>query len=106
MPSLRHMNFIRQTHDDFRGAPEKGLERIQVLFVLAILLGVGMLLGPTLLKKAHVEKDFRMKVLLRAFHTANGAYRQRNPDEGYAKEIIELVQNKKKIHARPANPHH
>jgi len=81
-----------------KDSTEAGLEQIQLIFFLAIVLILGVLFVPTQVKKDHVEGDIRMKALLRAFHSANDAYRQRNPDQGYAEQIAELVHNKKKIH--------
>lgn len=81
----------------FGALPEAGFERIQGLFFLAVVIVIAMLLGPTLVKKAHAEHDIRMKILLRSFHSANEAYRQRNPAEGYARDISVLTHNNNKL---------
>ncbi len=96
MPSYEAMKCFHQTHRHFLSGPEKGIERIQVLFLVVALIAAGSLLMPSLTKKYHAEKDLKMKVLLRAFHSANQAYRANNPDEGYAKEILSLVHNAKR----------
>jgi len=77
--------------------PRAGFERIQVLWFLTVLAALGVLIGPALYQKAHAEGNIRMKVLLRAFHSSNEAYRQHNPSEGYAKVIADLVQGPKKV---------
>ena len=91
------MNFFRLIPFRFHRKTEVGFERVQLIWLLAILAVLGALVGPTLLKKVGAENDIRMKMLLRSFHSANDAYQRHNPAEGYAREIRDLVYSPKKV---------
>lgn len=91
------MNFNHPTRLNNRSYHEQGFERIQALLLILILLLMGMLIGPMLLKKMNAERDLRIKILLRSFHTASEAYRQHHTTEGYAKDIEGLVASSEKV---------
>jgi len=72
---------------------QSGFERVQLLWVLGVAAIFLVILVPTYTKKYYGEREARLKVLLRAFHTANQAYNHRNPQIGFAASIEQLARS-------------
>ncbi len=74
-----------------------GFERIQLIWILATAVLIGLIIVPVWIRRRESEKAIHIKAWLRNFHAASEVYRNRHPEQGYPETIAFLVQNAEKI---------